>query len=98
MFVFFFSSRRRHTRYWRDWSSDVCSSDLNLQRRRQTMAALLESTPVECHAIDEEALLAGLRRGDDSAYEQMVRAFGGRMRSGERRVGEEGRSRGAPYH
>src|SRR3712207_7416198 len=31
MFVllfFFFSSRRRHTRYWRDWSSDVCSSDL----------------------------------------------------------------------
>src|SRR5215203_3764885 len=32
--VFFFSSRRRHTRYWRDWSSDVCSSDLDdgLQR------------------------------------------------------------------
>src|SRR5215217_4411629 len=25
--VFFFSSRRRHTRYWRDWSSDVCSND-----------------------------------------------------------------------
>src|SRR3712207_3552023 len=30
MFFFFFSSRRRHTRYWRDWSSDVCSSDLPL--------------------------------------------------------------------
>src|SRR3712207_5425962 len=29
MMCFFFSSRRRHTRYWRDWSSDVCSSDLN---------------------------------------------------------------------
>src|SRR3712207_8519977 len=28
LFCFFFSSRRRHTRYWRDWSSDVCSSDL----------------------------------------------------------------------
>src|SRR3712207_2493197 len=28
MVCFFFSSRRRHTRYWRDWSSDVCSSDL----------------------------------------------------------------------
>src|SRR3712207_8038027 len=27
-FSVFFSSRRRHTRYWRDWSSDVCSSDL----------------------------------------------------------------------
>src|SRR5437870_6708512 len=28
MIVFFFSSRRRHTRWPRDWSSDVCSSDL----------------------------------------------------------------------
>src|SRR5699024_11916552 len=28
VFVFFFSSRRRHTRSKRDWSSDVCSSDL----------------------------------------------------------------------
>src|SRR5581483_12054052 len=25
----FFTSTRRHTRYWRDWSSDVCSSDLS---------------------------------------------------------------------
>src|SRR5215510_15863739 len=29
MFFFFFSSRRRHTRWPRDWSSDVCSSDLH---------------------------------------------------------------------
>src|SRR5690625_7260216 len=28
--IFFFSSRRRHTRWPRDWSSDVCSSDLAL--------------------------------------------------------------------
>src|SRR5437870_9363969 len=28
VFIFFFSSRRRHTRWPRDWSSDVCSSDL----------------------------------------------------------------------
>src|SRR5690606_40134368 len=27
---FFFSSRRRHTRFSRDWSSDVCSSDLSM--------------------------------------------------------------------
>src|SRR5437660_2020535 len=33
-FFFFFSSRRRHTRWPRDWSSDVCSSDLG--RSRQT--------------------------------------------------------------
>src|SRR5437868_1053610 len=30
-FFFFFSSRRRHTRSKRDWSSDVCSSDLTIQ-------------------------------------------------------------------
>src|SRR5256884_9642653 len=30
MYCFFFSSRRRHTRCSRDWSSDVCSSDLDL--------------------------------------------------------------------
>src|SRR6266542_6443811 len=28
LLIFFFSSRRRHTRCYRDWSSDVCSSDL----------------------------------------------------------------------
>src|SRR2546429_3085842 len=32
MYFFFFSSRRRHTRCSRDWSSDVCSSDLVVQR------------------------------------------------------------------
>src|SRR5437762_14270347 len=32
MFLFFFSSRRRHTRYIGDWSSDVCSSDLTSVR------------------------------------------------------------------
>src|SRR5471030_3458290 len=31
-FFFFFSSRRRHTRCLSDWSSDVCSSDLRVQR------------------------------------------------------------------
>src|SRR6266508_4833671 len=31
---FFFSSRRRHTRWPRDWSSDVCSSDLQEHRYR----------------------------------------------------------------
>src|SRR3712207_3447028 len=34
MCICFFSSRRRHTRYWRDWSSDVCSSDLDYALRR----------------------------------------------------------------
>src|SRR5690625_6460899 len=30
--LFYFSSRRRHTRWPRDWSSDVCSSDLGKKR------------------------------------------------------------------
>src|SRR3989449_10555031 len=33
LFFFFFSSRRRHTRCSRDWSSDVCSSDLDRGER-----------------------------------------------------------------
>src|SRR2546422_10367932 len=33
LFFFFFSSRRRHTRCSRDWSSDVCSSDLTARTR-----------------------------------------------------------------
>src|SRR3712207_2194948 len=41
--LFFFSSRRRHTRYWRDWSSDVCSSDL-LPRRSVAVKVLLDRT------------------------------------------------------
>src|SRR5439155_19056515 len=43
-FFFFFSSRRRHTRWPRDWSSDVCSSDLNRPASSATIrcrAALL---------------------------------------------------------
>src|SRR5438067_2937634 len=34
---FFFSSRRRHTRSKRDWSSDVCSSDLRLRLERRNL-------------------------------------------------------------
>src|SRR5258707_6685690 len=38
--VIVFTSRRRHTRYWRDWSSDVCSSDLG--RRESELAAAVK--------------------------------------------------------
>src|SRR3712207_9022160 len=42
IYFFFFSSRRRHTRYWRDWSSDVCSSDL-VRRGGRLGQAFLET-------------------------------------------------------
>src|SRR2546429_2474064 len=49
LFFFFFSSRRRHTRCSRDWSSDVCSSDLLLPSSRRPpqarYAAALQSWP-----------------------------------------------------
>src|SRR3712207_8182246 len=45
-FFFFFSSRRRHTRYWRDWSSDVCSSDLNPFARIHWRASLVPAAAV----------------------------------------------------
>src|SRR5690606_40883693 len=50
--VFFFSSRRRHTRFSRDWSSDVCSSDLRsgsaarcTARSRRSRAAIRMRRP-----------------------------------------------------
>src|SRR3712207_6676943 len=47
MFVFF-SSRRRHTRYWRDWSSDVCSSDLHRAGWRQAHIAAAMGISRKC--------------------------------------------------
>src|SRR5215203_4610677 len=43
MIFFFFSSRRRHTRYWRDWSSDVCSSDLFRRLLLSVLPAMAEA-------------------------------------------------------
>src|SRR3712207_8071279 len=67
----FFSSRRRHARYWRDWSSDVCSSDLKVRVRtyfnggdgRRKIGRLVEEvaevrvreTESELHALILEA-------------------------------------------
>src|SRR3712207_7684934 len=53
--VFFFSSRRRHTRYWRDWSSDVCSSDLGTAGE-----ALLTALELDAHDADARYHLAVL--------------------------------------
>src|SRR6266403_5256842 len=54
-FFFFFSSRRRHTRSLRDWSSDVCSSDLccDANTARQIATCMLrDETSSEEHAAD----------------------------------------------
>src|SRR6185369_5709771 len=46
IWVFFFSSRRRHTRFKCDWSSDVCSSDLDAKRGRRPPSTLNVSAEI----------------------------------------------------
>src|SRR5690349_23494664 len=49
--MFFFSSRRRHTRSLRDWSSDVCSSDLSFGWRRGSMTSTISRRLVVAGAV-----------------------------------------------
>src|SRR3712207_6996950 len=86
--IFFFSSRRRHTRYWRDWSSDVCSSDLLFE--------LALADPL--HGARHGLLEVGGRRGAGHLRALERGGIEHRHRSEERRVGKECRSRWSPYH
>src|SRR5204863_5730332 len=93
---FFFSSRRRHTRSLRDWSSDVCSSDLrgfgSQGEQRLTVLSLLLA---EAQIVAEERGVAPLLLLDDvlSELDSNRRHV---LRSEERRVGKECRSRWSP--
>src|SRR3712207_7606326 len=90
--VFFFSSRRRHTRYWRDWSSDVCSSDLRVLRHERGGGDERLHGGGVCRADLAEALVDVIRRALGEREQQPP------LRSEERRVGKECRSRWSPYH
>src|SRR5690606_40082404 len=87
VFFFFFSSRRRHTRFSRDWSSDVCSSDL-------------ADIQFEIGPADEEFLNEGKGNfqfindifGGAIPKEFIPAIQKGFERSEERRVGKESRS------
>src|SRR5256886_15780312 len=58
---FFFSSRRRHTRFDCDWSSDVCSSDLNSLGRKRILLRLNEEHGFFLGVgFDDEAVLAAV--------------------------------------
>src|SRR5207247_8185574 len=99
--LFFFSSRRRHTRSTRDWSSDVCSSDLVLTpqvlaieeivARTENMLRRLIGEDIELTFVSQAGL--GSVRGDPGQIEQVLV----NLRSEERRVGKEGRSRKRRY-
>src|SRR5699024_11441590 len=99
MVLFLSSSRRRHTRSKRVWSSDVCSSDLRapglvVSYVPQDAAGLAGDLTgfARAHGIDESLFKAILRKMDFSRvqFEKDMAS-----RSEERRVGKEGRARRA---
>src|SRR5256885_5024295 len=66
-FVFFFSSRRRHTRLQGDWSSDVCSSDLADRARAHRDLHLVRGTVLRVRqlpAARERNVASGRHRAD----------------------------------
>src|SRR5215203_4124521 len=67
MLFFFFSSRRRHTRYWRDWSSDVCSSDLRYPRGQPVAGIVGEP--------DGVVEVAGPNDGEDGTEDLLLRGL-----------------------
>src|SRR3989449_5294770 len=60
----FFSSRRRHTRCSRDWSSDVCSSDLRQGGEKRTVTVRLARAPSEA---DSEVAAANSKAKGEAA-------------------------------
>src|SRR5206468_4636939 len=81
--MFFFSSRRRHTRSDRDWSSDVCSSDLQL---RNLPAGEGDDALATARLIQDLSDLGDRFKSFMLAHETEP------QRSEERRVGKECRS------
>src|SRR5690606_40166982 len=91
---FFFSSRRRHTRFSRDWSSDVCSSDLAAMGvPRSMLPEIRSSSEVYGEAVGK---LGGIPVAGDLG-DQQAATFGQVCfdvgRSEARRVGKECRAR-----
>src|SRR5207245_8760496 len=96
--LFFFSSRRRHTRCYRDWSSDVCSSDLPSIGVALTLVDPNGLTAVKAtskHAADPLASNDFPGRTDKGITLHSTSAD---VRSEERRVGKECSSRRSPGH
>src|SRR5207237_2290380 len=64
LLFFFFSSRRRHTRFKCDWSSDVCSSDLDAETPLGPEDVVRLATAAQLQGQDEEAA-ALLQRSEE---------------------------------
>src|SRR5690606_40319316 len=100
---FFFSSRRRHTRFSRDWSSDVCSSDLRICKERTGLDATFTALGSGFFRVFEDDKLESFTnftllvcedvQGELHSDDELAEYF---WRSEERRVGKECRRRGSP--
>src|SRR5260370_28414201 len=97
--IFFFSSRRRHTRFKCDWSSDVCSSDLVLPPPRSWLLPWATS-PAPRPGLEDSETSPKVEAKTSEEEEQTCQRKRQRaaIRSEERRVGKECRSRWSPYH
>src|SRR5256886_6215725 len=96
---FFFSSRRRHTRFDCDWSSDVCSSDLLWRAMRILLDVGLHTRGMtRDQAVNQMVSELHVERGNAEAEVRRYCAWPAYQRSEERRVGKECRSRWSPYH
>src|SRR5690606_40707258 len=93
MLHFLLSSRRRHTRFSRDWSSDVCSSDLIFQHF--AVNQLLQGADVHFNVLGTEVVV--VKTTDrQTTVQRVLTTFEARRygRSEERRVGKGGWGRG----
>src|SRR5437762_13889867 len=94
MYFFFFSSRRRHTRYIGDWSSDVCSSDLPIG----FASGLVVWTLANPIGHDSGGAAPTLKIGRASCRERVENAWAGatatKKTGSERSPGDRARNRG----
>src|SRR5690625_5942336 len=86
--LFFFSSRRRHTRWPRDWSSDVCSSDLGVDLEGEIPLPDLSEFQTRKEFNEWKELQSSFTNRANTEYQ----------RSEERRVGKECRTRREPAY
>src|SRR5258707_5137574 len=108
-FFFFFQAEDGIRDYWRDWSSDVCSSDLAGFMSQGLTNQILHSVPgMHVVAISNRWVERAVSVFRYAGYDDVVVADSQRElddaairlqpRSEERRVGKECRSRWSPYH
>src|SRR5947207_6136378 len=97
--LFFFSSRRRHTRSLCDWSSDVCSSDLIKDNNQKILdiESKINESQTQVEQLKQETATINERIANRTEILKKRAQSLQENRSEERRVGKECRYRWSPY-